>query len=245
MLNLALPLSWVSVVDGRPQAQREVYDEWIVAAQDCELAWKATTDEECPVLVELRPVLRDHPPSDWGIRSQLFKLDASGAYLDNNLPRLMVHPLTLTLAEHLTCPTSPRRLKTWLGLRYDRPAIPQQYVKLTEALVKKVKAKRTRKTAAEVRDLLVSFHGAPGSQVAYELVAVLPTNCTAEVQGAVLDWISQVALDIPEDLGIATRIEARPDNQISLEFIERSFAVDASSLSWPTNTSELVGEFRP
>ncbi|MEW2569104.1 hypothetical protein [Streptomyces sp. NPDC047070] len=244
-MKLALPLSWVSVVDGRPQQQKEVFEEWVVVAQDCELAWKAILDEDCQVLVELRPVLRDDPPSDWGIRNQLFRLDASDAYVDNNLPRLMVHPLTLNLAEHLTCPKDARRLKTWLGLRYDRPAIPQRYVKLAEALVKKVKAKRTRGTAAQARDILVSFGYATDGQVTYELVAVLPTNCPSDVREQVLDWLSQVALEIPEELGIAKRVDARPDSQIAIEFMERSFAVDVSSLSWPVNSPDLVGEFRP
>lgn len=232
------------MVDGRPQQQKEVFEEWVVVAQDCELAWKALLEESCQVLVELRPVLRDDPPSDWGIRNQRFRLDPMGAYVDNNMPRLMVHPLTLTLAEHLTCPQDSRRLKTWLGLRYDRPAIPQRYVKLAESLVKKVKAKRTRGTAAQARDILVSFGDSADGQVTYELVAVLPASSTPDVRDEVLDWVSQVVLAIPEELGTATRVDARPDNQISIEFMERSFAVDVSSLSWPVNSPELVGEFR-
>jgi hypothetical protein len=245
LLKLALPLSWVSVAGDRPQQQKEVFEEWVVVAQDCDLAWKAVLEEECTVLVELRPVLYDDAPSNWGIRSQLFKLDTTGAHVDNNLPRLMVHPLTLKFAEHLTCPLESRRLKTWLGLRYDRSAIPQRYTKLTDALIKKAKAKRDRQTTAQVRDLLVSFGDAANEQLTYELVAVLPTNCPADIREQVLDWVSQVALDIPEDLGIATRVDARPDSQISIEFMERSFAVDVSSLSWPVNSPGLVGEFRP
>ncbi|MDA5282991.1 hypothetical protein [Streptomyces sp. Isolate_45] len=221
-----------------------MYDEWVVVAQDCELAWKATLEEACPVLVELRPVLRENPPSDWGIRSQFFRLDSSGAHIDNNLPRLLVHPLTLAAAEHVTCTPNPRRLKTWLGLRYDRPAIPQQYVKLADSLIKKVKAKRTRKIAAEARDILATFETTPMG-VSYEIIAVLPSGSPEESRLEILDWISQVALEIPPELGIATRIDARPDTQISLEFIERSFALDASSLSWPVNSPDPTGKFRP
>ncbi|MGV9242553.1 hypothetical protein [Streptomyces sp. NPDC003710] len=243
-MRLSLPLTWIAVVDGRPQQRKEVFDEWVVVAQDCELAWKAVREENSPVLVELRPLLRENPPVDWGVRNQLFRLDKSAAYVDNNLPRLMVHPETLSFAEHLTCPLDSRRLKTWLGLRYDRPAIPQRYVELTNALVKKVKAKKTRETAAHVRDLLVAFGDSEGT-VKFELVAVLNSTCPEDVRQGVLEWISEVALGIPEELGVATRIEARPDTQISIEFLERSFAVDASSLSWPVNSPHLVGEFRP
>ncbi|WP_327681909.1 hypothetical protein [Streptomyces sp. NBC_00467] len=244
-MSLALPLTWVTVVDGQPQVQSDAFNEWILAAQDCELAWKAITDDSSDVLIELRPLLRDDPPTELGIRSQKFLVDTDGTYVDNNLPRLTVHPNVLAYATHLTCPVNPRRFKTWLGLRYDRPAIPQGYVKLSELLVKKAKVKRTRDLAEKVRDLLVTFRTGPEGQVYFELVGVLSFNATKLEVEKVLDWVSSIALEIPESLGIAELIDARPDTQVSLAFVERSFVLDASSLSWPPNRVGPIGEFRP
>lgn len=243
--SVALPLAWVSATDGRPQVQNEVFDEWIVAAQDCELAWKAITDDSSGILIELRPILREDPPSDWGIRSQKYLVDTTGAYIDNNLPRLAVHPNVLAYANHLTCPTDSRRFKTWLGLRYDRPAIQQEYVQLADLLIGKAKAKRTRPLAERVRDLLVTFQTDAEGQIFFELVGVLPSSATDVEVEQVLDWLSSIALEIPETAGIAERIDARTDNQVSLAFVERSFVLDASSLSWPPNKVGPIGEFRP
>ena len=172
-------------------------------------------------------------------------MDESGIYLDSNQPRLMVHPSVLAIAEHVSCSLAPRRLKTWLGLRYDRPAIPQAYVAVTEILVKKIKAKRSRKTAARVRDVLASFNTGDDGQVEFELIAILPSPSSEEVLRDVQDWISGIALEVPPEVGIGTRVEARPDEEVSLAFIEKSFVLDASSLTWPISPPGLSGEFRP
>lgn len=42
-------------------------------------------------MIELRPVLDEDPPSDWGIRSRRFLLD-EGAYIGADAPRCVVTP---------------------------------------------------------------------------------------------------------------------------------------------------------
>jgi hypothetical protein len=39
------------------------HDEWLLVAQDCDLAWNAVAGSD--PLIELRPVFRDNPPEDW------------------------------------------------------------------------------------------------------------------------------------------------------------------------------------
>ena len=72
LLTADLDLCSVVMREGAVVRLSAVHGEWLVASQDCDLAM-ANADEMEP-LVELRPVLRDHPPPDWGIRSAKFLL---------------------------------------------------------------------------------------------------------------------------------------------------------------------------
>ena len=119
-LILELPLQHVTVRDGRPKAVPEVHGHWLVAEQDCDLAYRALVGSSYKL--ELRAVWHDDAPSDWSIRNPRFLLDGSGAHLNAEAPVVRITPDVLDLAEHVTCsyPDSARRLKTWLGF-YVRP----------------------------------------------------------------------------------------------------------------------------
>lgn len=96
-----------------------LHEEWVVASQDCDLA--QTADDELDPTVELRPVYRESPPSDVGIRSARFLL-ARGQYAVSFSPRTHASAAVLTQAvpEHertLIAPARATAWKTWLGLR--------------------------------------------------------------------------------------------------------------------------------
>jgi hypothetical protein len=255
LLTLNLPLHWIAVgKDGRPIADREVHGKWLVASQDCELAW---TDGNSDVAtIELRPVYTESPPQDWGIRSNKL-LFATSEYLDAQSPRLMVVPRVLSECTgdghiHVNCPPvlRVRAIKTWLGYRYDRPAVPGRFVHIHQGLAMAVKKGARKQMSIHVRDVLVRYADSEGSVPIYELVAVLPSSETDEgqaaitLQGELESWLTDVALSVRPEVGVASRIVALPADSVSLAFIESAFAIDAADLSWPRKGGDVTGASR-
>jgi hypothetical protein len=229
--------------DGQLRTVRDVHGLWLVAEQDCDLAFRAINGSEYKL--ELRPVLCVDPPYDWSIRSAKFLLDVGGAHLDSQMPAVRVTPEVLSLAEHLTCPhpASARRLKTWLGLRYDRPAVPQQYLALADKLAEGLKKKSRRQAGERLRDVLAAFRTVDG-ETEYTLVAVLPhVSASRELRDDVRQWLAEVALEVPEALGRPVDIEARTDREVSLAFLEESYGLAVSTLSWPVKQPGPIGAF--
>jgi len=227
-----------------PKPHVEDHDEWTIAQQDCDLAWRAVAGTD--TLIELRPVLHDNPPSNWGIRDLRFRLDADGAYLHADEPALRVTPDVVINAEHASCPSSDlaRRLKTWLGLRYDRPAIPQEFVDLAEDIAKRLRKPGNRPSEERVRDILASFHRSEDGVAEYRLVAVVPyaeADADAALLNATREWLAAVVLTVPDRLGIPVDVEARTDEPVSLAFLERSFSLDVSQVSWPETSPGPLG----
>jgi hypothetical protein len=224
----------------------------MVVAQDCELAWtNATSDVPS---IELRPVLTENPPQDWGIRSNRV-LITSRHYLDSTSPRVMVTPRILAeCAEdgHLLCLllSAARSVKTWLGLRYDRPAVPGRYVDLHKKLSSQITKRSRRTLGLHVRDVLVRYDLSETGLPTYELVAVLPTSDTPAGKAALalVDelevWLTDISTSVPATMGVASRLLAQPADRVSLAFVEESYAVDANDVSWPRSGGGHRGAVR-
>ena len=230
------------VRDGQVHSERDVHGLWLIADQDCDLAWRALTGTD--YTIELRALWTEDPPEDWSIRSSRFLLDSSGAHVNAETPVVHVTTDVLSLGEHLTCPhaDSARRLKTWLGLRYDRAAIPETHMTLANKLAELLKKKGRRVTAHQLRDVLATFRTVDDG-TEYTLVAVLPhSTATPQLIDEVRQWLAQVALEVPEVLGVPIDVEARTDRQVSLRFLEESYGLAVSTVSWPAREPGPVGE---
>jgi hypothetical protein len=212
-----------------PVPRSAVHGLWVVSSQDCTLD-QVDIEEPEPV-IELRPVLGEDPPSDWGIRARKFLLD-SIHYVDDYLPRTSIAPAALNyIGEqgHRGAPLPSDRalaFKTWLGLRYDRPAVPPNRVELAREIAEAVKKLKQRAIPA-VRDILMQF--GPGDPPEYALVAVVlnPADKLLARQ-----WLADVALRVPTRLGTASRLEAVTTKEASLDLVENSFAADTTQITW-------------
>jgi len=235
-------------VSGKVAPKTDNHEEWVLVAQDCDLAWNSVAGSHS--LVELRPVYHDDPPSSWGIRNSKFRLDEQGAYLVDFEPSVRVEP-DVVLAAHHTCigpHTEPARLKTWLALRYNRPAVPQEYVPLAQQLAGRLKKKTHKRAGARVRDILATFATAEDGTVEYTLTAVVPhdqANLAPDLISDTRDWLSQIALSVPDRFGLSTDVVAVTDEQLSLAFLETSYSLDVSTVSWPNSETGPVGEVGP
>ena len=83
-----LTASHLTYLDERIQEISTSFNRWVVCTQDCDLR-SSRIDADEP-LIELRPILCDNPPSDWGIRSRRFLLDKE-AYVDGRSPPVVAN----------------------------------------------------------------------------------------------------------------------------------------------------------
>lgn len=248
-LRITIPLTRIRLVAGKPVPKTNDHDEWVLVAQDCDLAWNSVAGSDS--LVELRPVYRDDPPESWGIRNSKFRLDEEGAYLVDSEPPVRVEPDVVLAAKH-TCAephTEPaRRLKTWLALRYNRPSVPQEYVPLARELAERLKKKTHKQAEERVRDILATFVTATDGTIEYTLTAVVPreqADADPELVNATRNWLSQIALSVPHRLGLTTDVVAVTDEQLSLAFLETSYSLDVTAVSWPNSEAGPVGAVGP
>jgi hypothetical protein len=237
---MPLVIRHTAVVDGRAAEVGNAHGLWLIADPDCDLAWRAIAGNETgPFLVELRPVFIDDPPDDWGVRSQTFLIYENGQHLRATGPSVRVTPEVVATAEHAGCldPGHQRRLKTWLGMRYDRPAVPQKYVTLSRALATKLSVRKDRPVSARYRDVLAQFWD-DGGTTKYSLVAVIPGGMfddTSDEVTAARRWLADAARAVPAELGVAASLESYGDGDVTLEYLEGSYSIDLSRLSWPQN----------
>ncbi len=227
-----LTASYLKTLDGRIEEVSTSYSRWVVCTQDCDLR-SSRIDSNVP-LVELRPVLDADPPSDWGIRSRRFLL-AEGAYVDADAPRCFVTPALLNM-------TSPERdsalddartraFKTWLGLRYDRPAVPEHLADLAREIAKRCSGGRGQAISKDVHDVLMQFEeDTQPARVA--LFGVIEDETDPE---AVRLWLADVATRVNTTLGVVASIDVGTRSQTSLELLETSYSADLSQLTWRSN----------
>jgi hypothetical protein len=245
ILHAPMPLRYVTVEDGEIREPVEVHDDWILVTQDCDLAWGAIIGKE-DFFVELRPILLSEDSLEWGLRGHRFRVHEDGRHIDNRTPRLMATPAAVaaaTLVEKLD-DERVRGLKTWLGKRYDRPALPAEFVELARKICEVVERKKNRAIALAVRDILATFETADDGQVLYTLVAVLPVSSSdnQQLRADVEVWLSGVSLDVPKELGILETGDVMATDEVGLDLVENSYSMEVSKLTWPVNSPHSVGE---
>ena len=207
----------------------ETYDRWVVASQDCDLA-SSEPNSSLPS-VELRPVGTGRPEADWGIRSRILRL-SDDAYVEANSPRLGISPRVLSgleaARENSIGVSRAQAFKTWLGLRYDRPAVPPQHVELAVAIATAIRRTRTAELSAVTHDVLMQF--ADEAPPRYVLVAVVSDDADP---GPIVEWLTTAALQVPPEIGVlAEAPSALTKRNVSLQFLEDSYAADLSAITW-------------
>lgn len=252
-IDLEMPLVHLTVkLDGSPNQVTAVHGRWVVVSQDCELAW--TDAQTTDPVIELRPVfVGDGSPSVWGVRSKQFTLSDTD-HLDGQAPRQMVAPklLGMNASRHVTCclPDMARALKTWLGYRYDRPAVPGEFVDLHTALSGQFKKKSNANATRWIRDVLVVYRVDIAGRAHYLLYAVLPSSGTprgdeaAKHQDEVETLLADVALKVKPEVGVADEFRSVPADNVSLAFVEGSYALDTLDVSWRRSRPAVTGEVR-
>ncbi len=206
--------------------QIETFDEWLVVTQECDLDGADVAASE--PLIELRPIYPNPGSYAVGIRSEVFVLDATRVVRAQS-PRLMIAPSALSgLCDVPHERLSERRaqlLKLWLGLRYDRPAVPDEYVALARAVAAAVKRHKAE-VAEFVLDILMRLD--PGPPIGVGLYAVANDETRRD---HVEDWLQEVAADIPAAVGVVRETQFATVHTVSLWTLQNTYSADVSQLS--------------
>jgi hypothetical protein len=243
IVEIELPLDVVVLgSSGQPERLAGAHSLWAVATQDCDLDRADVADPDPGI--EMRPLFTRDPPEDWGIRSARLLLTDS-EYAIANSPRVMVSPEVLgaileagALRKDVEF-ARRQAFTTWLGLRYDRPAVPNHIVPLAKRISAEVARKEHREIGARVRDVLMQFDDdGPDNQQRYSLFAVLHDSSDEDDVRA---WLARIALAIPTEVGVADRIEAASAEAISFSTVESSFAADVSQVTWRRDQPDPEG----
>jgi hypothetical protein len=221
---------WVVGDGDQPRVDPLQHGLWIVVTQDCDL--NSLDEADDVTSVELRPVFEENPPQTLGIRSRMLKLmPGMPYYLQAQSRREMISPAGLVKLtkdrEKLLDDVRLTALKTWLGKRYDRPAVPDGFVPLAKAIATAMKGHRHDRILDGVRDVLVQF--ADGDTIRVSMFAVVTDEANKD---EVERLLAEIAQDIPAELGIVDDIAVGTSAEVSLKVIEDSFAVDATDITW-------------
>lgn len=224
----------------KPERHEGRHGRWTIANQNCELA--LTDEADAEPSIELRPVFTDDPPPDWGIRSARFRLTDT-EFVRSTSPRPIVSPALVTAlvvdgaSRREPSPARELAFTTWLGLRYDRPAVPTHLVPLADRIAEVVRKRSNRPFGARVRDVLMQFDDS-SQPVLFSLYAVLEQASDSD---AARQWLSEVARGVPAALGVADVIEATTAEGISFHLIETSYAADVTQVTWRLGDPEPEG----
>ncbi len=230
------PLQMMGVTladDGSLDFNSHEHAKWIIVTQDCDLS--AFDMNEREDLVELRPVFDHRPPSQRGIRSRQCLL-VDRLYLEAQSRRTMISPAALTMLIETHAAKRDERvsadvdrkttLKTWLGYRYDRPAVPEEHLALARSLVTEIE-RQGKVYTGKVRDVLVQIGS--GTPPTFHLFAIIENEDDTE---AVYNWLADAGLKISVSLGVGDAPQVGTADQTPLSLIENSFSLDLTKITF-------------
>jgi hypothetical protein len=202
---------------------------WLLVTQDCDLDQTRITN--LTRQLELRPVYAqttDDKVDGWRTRNVLVK---EGLVLRADSPKLTLSVAALQALK-------PKReddveedrrvqIKTWLGLRYDRPAIPKPFVPSAELLYARIIAELPDRFRNVVRDSWVYFE----EDASIRLFLILGDDHQDRVQ-EVLDWLDDDVIPALIDQGVIVRErQAATSRGTSLWILQTYYGLDKTDLS--------------
>lgn len=227
-----LPCDYIGLDGGNIVRIQLEHDEWILVTQDCDLN---STSVNAGSFVELRPIFSEPDYVRLGIRSSKFAV-AEGKVLSAQSTRIMLEARALaTLLESRQAPIGAKRrryLKTWLGLRYDRPAVPTEFAPLAKAVAEAVRRLRDRDIDRLVRCVLMDLRNQDGPIA--NLYAVIYDVANREI---VEEWLERVAARV--NAGRVLDRQALTEGQISLQALENTYPADLSQITVDAEMDEL------
>ncbi|MGP6159581.1 MAG: hypothetical protein ACLPYS_19075 [Vulcanimicrobiaceae bacterium] len=190
LIRAPLEVHFLDIEDDAVVDRVGTFGLWLLATQDCDLAQTPSTNTTRQF--ELRPVVQrsDDDKLD-GLRSRSV-LVREGFVLRAESPKLTLTARALnTFKNRREDDLSAERrveIKLWLGLRYDRPAVPERFVPLASQLKAKFLEAQPDGFVGVMRDIWVYFE----NEAAVRLFFIIADAAGAR-RDEVLNWVDDVA----------------------------------------------------
>lgn len=212
--------------DGKQTVVDFEHDLWLLATQDCDLG--QTPPAHADKKFELRPVFtKQKGETVNGIRSRTVMV-ADDLVLRADSPRIMLTARALAALadkrEDALDETRRREIKTWLGLRYDRPAVPDPCVPTAELLFQILGG--IEQFAGKVRDVLVYYDDEDPRRV--DIFVVLRDKANKE---EILDWLTDKAGELLDRDVVVGGRHAEDSSGTPFSIIETYYGLYSDELS--------------
>ncbi len=212
------------------------HGQWLLAEQDCDL--EQTPAEDGEKLFELRAI-RAHDgkvPSSIGGRETRIDADRCLVAMDI-VAKVTARWLTAHADSRTQIPPNRRRaIKTWLGFRYDRPAVPAECAIAHQRLINLAKSERKDVRSEDVRDVFVDYVQTTGHPLIANLQAVIEDGA----DGAPIHrWLERIrdAVSLDEHF-IVGDVNFGTTDEVALSITERAFSLYADHHSLATATPD-------
>ncbi len=235
LLETALPLEYVRLEPNGVASHRADHGAWVLVTQDCDLDGTDIADPR--LCVELRPTYAlqvGDGRKAGSIRDRWFVYDERYE-LDSRSPRTMITAAalsTLVAFRGVELPL-PRKqqLRTWLGKRYDRPALPDEYIAAAKIIGKEVERNRHSAEWPKMRDLLVSYQP-PRAGTTTPIVRLYAIIFDERDRSGIRTFIDGIAATVTKrDVAAVIEAHVATDREVTLQLLENTYAADLSKLS--------------
>lgn len=229
LIRSPLGVHFLDLDDGAVVDRVQMFDLWLLATQDCDLTQTSSTNATRQF--ELRPVLeRNGGDKLDGLRSRSV-LVREGLVLRAESPKLTLTARVLnTFKDRREDDLSAERrveIKFWLGLRYDRPAVPERFVELARQLKAKFLEAMPDGFVGVIRDVWVYFD----SDMEVRLFFIIADAADAR-RDEVLNWVDDVAGEMLDTTGVAiVERQVETSHGTPLWILQNYYGLDVTDLS--------------
>lgn len=197
LLKASLTVRSYDLVDGKITPSDHEFGMWTVVTQDCDLHSTQCTDRNRQI--ELRPVFPSAGVRVDGIRSRWARITPDFVLNADSQKLTMTARALHSLQEFRDDSADElrrREIKAWLGLRYDRPAVPEPFDRMaSKVLHPQLFGALPPALDGKIRDVLVSYE----SETEVRLWVVLRDG---DDRLRCLEWIDGVAQFLRREHGI-------------------------------------------
>ena len=228
LIRETLSVHFIDLHDGTVVDRSEQFDLWLLATQDCDLDQTPCTNSTRQF--ELRPVLsRTKDDKLDGLRSRTILVnDELVLRSDSKKLTLSARALNSLKGKREDDLDEERRvqIKTWLGLRYDRPAVPTPFVPLGLRLKAAFIDDLPAHFIGVVRDVWVYFENEREVRIFVILVDVHKDRADD-----VRDWVADVAATLSDENIIVREQHVEGPDRTPLSVLQTYYGLGLAELS--------------
>jgi hypothetical protein len=223
------------LIDGKTEAIDVAHGRWFLSEQDCDLS--QTLEDDSEKLFELRAIRSHGGDVPSAITGAKARIDRTTCLVAMDLStKVTARWLTVNVANRTVIPPERRAaIKTWLGFRYDRPAVPDEFTSAHRRLLALAKQERRDFNFTPLRDVFVGYErSATAGEAVANIYAVLEDDSGV---AAAQSWLARIRDTVsPTESFIVGEVVAAAIQDTPLNLPEIAFSLYADRHSLATAT---------